>query len=197
MVDTQLSEPTNYPWIFDSGPLSHFAKAGWLGLLKHMAGEHPVLIPDVVHAEVMRGADRHHHLSLVLDATQSWITVRPIVESEGLIAFAKYHALLVGADGVTNVGECGVLALSETLPGTAIIDDGAARRAGTAHGVDLRGTVALLLDAVRSHGLSRDAAGAVADDILASDYRYPFEAGRFIGWAIENGHLEYEQPRDL
>ncbi|QWT22820.1 hypothetical protein KPL76_08390 [Subtercola sp. PAMC28395] len=158
-----------------------------------MAGDHPVLIPDVVHDEVIRGSERHSHLSLVLDATKSWISVRPIVESSGLVAFSKYHSFLVGADGVTNVGECGVLALSETLPGTAIIDDGAARRAGASQGVDLRGTVGLLLDAVRNHGLSRDTAGAVADDILASDYRYPFEAGRFIGWAVENGHLDYEQ----
>lgn len=193
MVDRQLANDESVdPWIFDTGPLSHFAKAGWLGLLKLVAGDHPVIIPDVVHGELIAGAARHPHLNLVLDATSAWITVHQIVDVQAVVAFAKYSALLVGADGTSNLGECGVLALAETMPATAIIDDGAGRRSASSHGVAHRGSVALLLDAIRDHGLPRDAAGAVADDILATDYRYPFEAGRFISWAIENGHLDHE-----
>jgi len=192
MVHPELGDELSQPWIFDTGPLSHFAKAGCLGLLKLLAGNHPVVIPDVVHAELLDGLSRHPHLNLVLDATSTWITVKPVEGSEGIVAFSKYSSLLVGDDGRRNVGECGVLALAETLPATAIIDDGAGRTAATKHSVDHHGSVWLLLDAVRNHGLPRDTAAAVADDILATEYRYPFEAGRFISWAVEKGHLEYE-----
>jgi len=193
MVDRQLVDGDDAtPWIFDTGPLSHFAKAGWLGLLKLIAGNHPVIIPDVVHNEILSGSARHPHLNLVLDATSTWITVRQITETGGVVAFAKYSSLLVGADGVSNLGECGVLALAETLPGTAIVDDRTARQAAVSQKVVHRGSVAIILNAILHHGLSREAAGAVADDILATAYRFPFEPGRFISWAIEHGYLDYE-----
>lgn len=38
-------------WVI-AGPLSHFAKAGWLGVLKMLAPEHRIMIPDVVDAEL-------------------------------------------------------------------------------------------------------------------------------------------------
>lgn len=191
MVDPLVATDATEPWIFDSGPLSHFAKAGWLGLLKLVAGEHPVIVPDTVHTEFLDAVGRHPHLSLVLDATASWIRISPVEGASQLVAFAKYSGLLVGNDG-KNLGECGVLALAETLPATAIIDDGAARKTASTNKVALRGTVGLLLDAVRDHGLPRDTAGAVADDLLATAYRLPFEPGLFIRWATENGHLDYE-----
>lgn len=190
MVDSLVRGGATEPWIFDSGPLSHFAKAGWLGLLKLVAGEHPVVIPDVVHTELLDGVSRHPHLGLVLDATSSWIRVSPIEDTTQLVAFSKYSALLVGSDGKRNLGECGVLALAEALPAVAIIDDAAGRKAAGRYSVSVRGTVALLLDAVRDHGLTRDAAAAVADDLLGTAYRLPFEQGRFIGWATENGLLD-------
>ncbi|QTX04325.1 nucleotide-binding protein [Agromyces archimandritae] len=180
------------PWIFDTGPLSHFAKAGWLGLLKLIATDHPVLIPDVVLDELKRGAVSHPHLSMVVAATEDWIRVHPIADRSALVAFANYTALLVGTDGVKNLGECGVLALAETLPATAIVDDRAARNAASRSGVQLRGTAGLILDAVRDHGLPRDTASAVADDLLTSQYRLPFERGRFVQWSVENGLLEDE-----
>ena len=38
--------------IFDTGPLLHFAAAGWLGPLKHVVGGRRAAIPDVVVAEL-------------------------------------------------------------------------------------------------------------------------------------------------
>lgn len=189
MVDLGVSNADTEPWIFDTGPLSHFARAGWLGLLKYVAGDHPVVIPDVVHFELQDGVARYPHLASVLESTAGWIHVRTLDSDAELAAFAKYSSLLVGADGKKNVGECGVLALAETLPGVAIVDDGAARKSAQRNGVPLRGTLALLLDAIRDHGLSRETAGAVADDLLETTYRLPFGKGLFVSWAVENGLL--------
>ena len=49
-------------WVI-AGPLSHFAKAGWLGVLKMLALEHRIMIPDVVDAELGRGAAQQPGLS--------------------------------------------------------------------------------------------------------------------------------------
>lgn len=49
-------------WVV-AGPLSHFAKAGWLGVLKMLALEHRIMIPDVVDAELGRGAAQQPGLS--------------------------------------------------------------------------------------------------------------------------------------
>lgn len=190
MVDPDLN--ASNPWIVDSGPLSHFAKAGWLGFFKLVSAGHQVVIPDVVHQELLDGEQAHPHLRSVLDATSTWIAVRTIASSEEMVALARYSSKLVGSDGRKNLGECGVLALAETMPGVAILDDRAGRRAGTDNHIMVRGTVALILDAIREHGLPRDIAAAVADDLLETEYRLPFESGQFLRWAVENGLLEYE-----
>jgi hypothetical protein len=42
-------------FVFDTGPLSHFALAGWLGALKAVMGGRTALIPDVVADELRTG----------------------------------------------------------------------------------------------------------------------------------------------
>lgn len=114
-------------YVLDTGPLSHFARAQWLGVLKTVLHGARVLIPDVVEVELRAGASQHHHLRAVLDA--GWIEIVPVDTAEQLVAFTYYEQRLVGADG-RNLGECGVLALAETTPDSiAIIDDRVAKNA--------------------------------------------------------------------
>lgn len=94
--------------MLDTGPLSHFARGQWLGVLKVVLKDARVLIPDVVEAELRNGASRHSYLQAVLDA--DWIEVVALDTYDQLAAFAYYEQRLVGSDG-RNVGECGVLAL--------------------------------------------------------------------------------------
>lgn len=174
-------------WVVDTGPLSHFAKAGWLGVLKMLAPEHRIVIPDVVDAELRREAA--HRSCPPCVRAQDWIEVRTIDSDAELSAFGRYHGLLVGDNG-RNVGECGVLALAEVHHWTAVVDDQeacrAARRAGS---VEVRRTLGLLCDAVRQGLLTRTMISAVADDLARSKYRVPFEPGGFIWWAEEKGLL--------
>lgn len=117
---------TNDPrvYVLDTGPLSHFSRSQWLGVLKVVLKDVRVVIPDVVEAELRYGAVRNAHQQSVLDA--DWIEVVSLDTPKQLTAFAYYERRLVGTDG-RNVGECGVLALAEvTAHAVAVVDDRAA-----------------------------------------------------------------------
>lgn len=177
--------PVVSTYVIDTGPLSHFARSQWLGVLKAVLQDGRVVIPDVVEAELRGGAGRHHHLRAVLDA--GWIDVVSVDTDEQLLAFAYYEQRLVGPNG-RNVGECGVLALAETLPAAvAIVDDRAAGKAAAGRGVHVRRTLGLLRDAIRQDLLTVPLVSAVADDLLVNDYRLPFGPGEFAAWAEREG----------
>ncbi|MFA3876469.1 hypothetical protein ABS735_22720 [Streptomyces sp. MMCC 100] len=59
-------EPVGY--VLDTGPLSHFAQAQWLNVLKVVLKDHRVLIPDVVAEESRTGAAQFRYLKDVLEA---------------------------------------------------------------------------------------------------------------------------------
>lgn len=168
-------------FVFDTGPLSHFAKEGWLGCLRAVVGTRRAIIPDTVVRELQEGVHRYPHLQAVLDA--SWIEQRELVTE--LEEFAVFSALLVGSDG-RNTGEAGVLAYAKAHSAMAVIDDGAARKAAQVHKVSYTGTLGLLCDSVRDGLLTLDLVSALADHLMEGDYRLPFGAGEFKGWAREN-----------
>lgn len=49
-------------FIFDTGPLSHFALAGWLGVLKAVVADRTALIPDVVADELRIGGGQDNRI---------------------------------------------------------------------------------------------------------------------------------------
>ncbi len=169
--------------VFDTGPLSHFARQSWLGVLKAVVGERQALIPDVVVDELSQGAQQDSRLQQVLDA--DWIERRSLVTDEEVAAFARFSALLV--TGSRNLGEAGVLALAAVTGGVAVVDDGAARRAADANRVAKRPTLALLCEAIRSDLLTVKLVSAIADDLMATQYRLPFDSGGFAAWARDQG----------
>ncbi|MEV0845602.1 hypothetical protein AB0J21_06895 [Streptomyces sp. NPDC049954] len=173
-------------YVLDTGPLSHFAKAQWLGVLKSVLKGCRVLIPDVVEEEVRRGVDRHPHLHAVLGA--DWITTVTLDSPAQLRAFAHYASHLVGDNG-RNVGECGVLALAESLPpGTvAVVDDRVAVEAARGRPVLVRGSLGLMCEAIRTDQLTVTLVSEMVDDLLRSGYRLPFKPGGFAEWAKREG----------
>lgn len=178
---------SGYPqaYVLDTSPLSHFARSQWLGALKMILSEGRVLIPDIVEDELRRGAVERHYLQAVLDA--EWIEVVPLDTPAQMSAFAYYETRLVGS-GTRNIGECGVLALAETTTNAiAIIDDRVARNAAKARNIEVRGTLALLCDAIRQERLTVAMVSALADDLLQNSYRLPFGPGGFAKWAADQG----------
>jgi predicted nucleic acid-binding protein len=172
-------------YVLDTGPLSHFAHAQWLGVLKVVLKDHRVLIPDVVADELRNGTERHQHLRSVLEA--DWIETVSLETPSQLSAFVHYERRLVGPDG-RNMGECGVLALAETLPdAVAVIDDRVAVEAARGRPVTLRRTLGLLCDAIHAGLLTVPLVSALADDLLEGQYRLPFRPGGFAEWCAREG----------
>jgi predicted nucleic acid-binding protein len=169
--------------VFDTSPLIHFARQNWLGCLKAIAGDRTALIPDVVVEELRMSAARDSAVAAVLDA--AWIQRCELRTPEEIAEFAYFSSLLVR--GTRNRGEAGVLAVARVHGFDAVIDDGAGRKAADAHGIVLRPTLSLLVEAIRQGLLTVKLVEAVADDLIESQYRLPFKAGGFAHWASEQG----------
>ena len=169
--------------VFDSGPLSHFAAEGWLGVLRAVLGERVAVIPDTVEAELERGALAYRHLEAVLHA--DWIERRSLVSTDELDAFGLFSSLLVSGD--RNLGEAGVLAYAKAHGALAIIDDGAGRKAAATYGVACSGTLALLCESIQGGLLTVRLVSHIADRLMEGEYRLPFGPGGFERWAGGNG----------
>jgi predicted nucleic acid-binding protein len=171
--------------VFDTGPLCHFAHAGWLGTLKAVVGKRLAVVPDAVLVELEVGVASDSRLRAVLEA--DWIDRRELREPHELTSFAKFAQRLVSGD--RNRGEAAVLALAETMPAVAVIDDAAARRAAVDFDISFRPTLALLCEGIRGGLLTVPLVSALADDLLATEYRLPFQPGGFERWVNANDLL--------
>src|SRR6185369_5052698 len=80
-------------WVFDTGPLRHFAIQGWLGVLRFLAGQRPVYIPDSVERELNDAAEHASAVRSVLDA--DWIMVHRSTDVVFNGAFSHYVDRLV------------------------------------------------------------------------------------------------------
>jgi predicted nucleic acid-binding protein len=171
--------------IFDTSPLIHFSREGWLGPLKAVVGARSAVIPDVVAAELQAAAVKDGRVAAALD--QEWLVNRPLQSADEIRSFAEFSELLVRND--RNRGEAAVLALASCVGGRAVLDDLAGRKAAARHGIRLCGTLALMCEAIRDGLLTVRLVSALADDLLSGAYRLPFGPGGFEKWVAENGLL--------
>ncbi len=174
--------------VFDTGPLRHFAVQGWLGVLKFLAGDRHVVIPESVERELKNQVHDFPVLHQVLDA--DWIGVDRSDDMPFLITFAGYEQRLV-VDG-QNRGECGVLALGKTRGFETVLDDNVPRTIAEEDGIRVTATLPLLCNAIREGQLTVLMVEALADDLLTGAYYLPFGPGGFRRWAYEEGLIEYE-----
>lgn len=180
-------DPLNGHWVVDTGPLSHFARAGWFGILQLIAPDGVIWIPDTVEREILQARSSNAWLEPIVEF--DWVRVLPIQTDAELAAFSRYARLLVGDDG-RNIGECGVLALAEVHGMVSVVDDQAGHKAAVRCGVDNRRTLGLLCDAVEAGHVTLATVSIVADALCDSEYRLPFQRGGFERWAIANGRLQ-------
>ena len=171
--------------MFDTGPLAHFARAGWLGVLRTLVGTRRAIIPVQVASELRKAAGYEHVIGAVFNAT--WIEHHDLRTEEELSAFGKFAAQLM-SEG-RNEGETAVLAIAATMPAQAVLDDSVAHRVAQKAGLSCKRTLALLCDAVRDGLLTGELVSHIADDLIETEYRLPFAPGEFISWAIAEGLL--------
>jgi predicted nucleic acid-binding protein len=176
-------------FVFDTGPLSHFARGGWLGALRFLIGNQPACIPEAVARELADGQHKYQHLGLVLEA--SWLTVDRFDDAPALVRTARYEQRLA-ANG-RNRGECAVLGLAGTRNWTAVIDDGEARKIATEDQIAYMTTGNLLCQAIKAKQMTASTCAAIADDLVRTEYRLPFSSGEdFLNWAVDNGILDFD-----
>ncbi|WP_419946707.1 hypothetical protein [Candidatus Poriferisodalis sp.] len=79
--------------MFDTGPLSHFARAGLLDALQLVVGERRAVMPDAVQRELRDGVHLHPSIQTALEA--DWIETHELESAQEVAAFSKYAERLV------------------------------------------------------------------------------------------------------
>lgn len=173
--------------VFDSTALIHFARAGRLAELRDAsANDRPVLLAEVGR-ELDKGAPQRPSLD---ETTKAWF--KPAVElteMTELAAFANYKTEL-GGGPERNVGEAAVLAWISVNEGIAIIDEEVARNIGRNDGLQVHGSLWLLIRSFRNGVHDRATVEGIVGDLLRTGMRLPFsDAAKFFPWARQMGVL--------
>jgi predicted nucleic acid-binding protein len=139
-------------WVVNSSPLIVLGKVNSLPLLAGMA--ETIIVPDAVAQEVMRGPADDPAVRWLKNQGRAW--VRDAGEMNPVVA-----AWDLGS------GESHVISWALGNPGCeAIVDDLAARKCARALGVQVRGTVGVLLLAKREGKIER--LSPLIDDVQAA-----------------------------
>lgn len=176
-------------WVFDTGPIRHFSIQGWLGVLRFLADDRPVYIPDSVEQELNDAANHAQAVRVALDA--DWVQVYRSTDPDYLESFSHYADRLI-ADG-KNRGECGVLAMGQIFKCEVVIDDAVPRKIAQEKGIRVTATVPLLCEAIRAKKLTTLMVEELADNLLEGSYYLPFGPGGFRQHVLENDLLDYDE----
>lgn len=118
--------------VADTTPLSELAKVGRLELLRDIFGI--VIIPQEVYNEATVG----NHPAATQVTLASWIEVQPVCDVQ------RVEALQAQTD--LDLGECAAIVLAQELKADQLlIDDLDARKLAKSRGLQLIGTVGILL----------------------------------------------------
>lgn len=169
--------------VFDTSPLSNFARAGRLETLRRVVAGHRCVVTAAVGDE-LRNATNHPE---VAGADLTWLEeVR--VDSLGVLgAFAAYASIL--GSGERDVGEAATLAWAEINGAVAVVDEAAGRRAAQTRGVEVHGTLWLVAEALRAAEITEEVAVTLVDALKAAGAWLPCDGSSFMTWAKEQGLL--------
>lgn len=177
-------------WVFDTGPLRHFAAQQWLSVIRFLAGDRPIVIPESVEWELENAAEDYLVAARqILDA--DWIHVHRTSDLEYSQFFAGYEERLVVER--KNLGECGVLAMGKRYGCEVVIDDATPRGMAEAEGLRVTATVQILCEAIRAKQLTTPMVEHLADTLIEGKYFLPFKSGGFRAHVLENGLLDYDE----
>jgi predicted nucleic acid-binding protein len=173
--------------VFDNTPLSHFVRAGRLDELKAItAGDEGILLAEVA-AELVKGVAIYPSLGVI--SAESWLRPVELDELKELAAFAGYKGELGGGPG-RNIGEAAVLAWVSVNGGMAIIDEEVARNIGVRDGLQVHGSLWLIIRSFKANVLDRATVEGIVDDLLGTGMRLPVTSGAdLFAWAYRVGVL--------
>jgi predicted nucleic acid-binding protein len=173
--------------VFDTTALSHFARADRIDELQiAVADDEPVLLAEVA-VELARGIPGYPSLGSAVAG--GWLKQVELQELPELAAFARYKGELGGGPERNN-GEAAVLSWVSVNGGIAIIDEVVARAIGSREGLQVHGSLWLLIRSFRTRVFDRATVEAIVDDLIGTGMRLPVTTGEALfAWAYEAGIL--------
>ncbi|WP_366146451.1 hypothetical protein [uncultured Pseudokineococcus sp.] len=167
------------PWVWDTSPLLHAARAERLDVVAFLAGQRSSdhRTTSVVRSELDRGGVLGEVLRL------GWpVSEGDREDSEWLARVAEWEVPL-GVRGLHNLGEATCFALATSIDGVVVVDDKAAARAAEKRGLAKIGLLGVLDDAERLGHQTMTQAVAVVHALAETDGRYPRDAvADFPAW---------------
>jgi len=172
--------------VFDTTALSHFARAGRLDELKALTSGDDCILLGEVQTELVKGVTDYPSLGGI--SADSWLQ-QVELELKELAAFATYKGELGGGPGKNN-GEAAVLAWVSVNGGIAIIDEDVGRNIGLRDGIQVHGSLWLVIRSLKNKVLDRATAEGIVDDLISSGMRLPVTTGAdLFAWAYSTGLL--------
>lgn len=151
--------------IFDSSPLSAFARVERLDVLETRVGDVAGWTVEV-RDEIRRGIRSQPQLADVLNAEWLGEPMR-LTDPADLASIERTRSALGGIDSrpERHRGEAATIVAAEQLDAIAVLDDRDARRLAAARGIPLIGTEGILRVCARDGQITRDDAWAVYTDM--------------------------------
>ena len=143
-----MTRPPVHATVLDTTVLSNFAHVDHVQLLLDLP--RPVTV-DAVRDELEAGAETHPYIDNALTVLGEGL---PVITPSGRAETLEARLL-----DTLDPGEAQVLAVAEAAGGIVGTDDGDARTAATTRGVDLTGSIGLLVRSVEDGHLSAQTAG--------------------------------------
>jgi predicted nucleic acid-binding protein len=146
--------------VSNSTVLIYLAKIGKINLLKELFGE--VLIPTEVFDEVViRGKEHQHSDAFIVESgvEEGWIHIKDI------------EAIVELEDFGIDPGEAQAISLAKSLEVPVLLDQTHARNAAKAFGLKHRGTIFVLLAALRKKLLTSENYQDSLEDLVKTGFR--------------------------
>lgn len=170
--------------VFDTSPLSHFARANHIHTLRRIASAHRCTVTQAVLDEIGAGARKYPELG---NADLTWLEVVPVDSLAAMRVLFEYARVL--GSGTRDVGEAATLTFAEMHGAIAIVDEAAGRAAGWARGVTVHGTLWLVAEGFKATLLSEGDTVALVNQLRAAEAWFPCDGERFLAWARAQGLL--------
>jgi len=145
--------------ISDTTVLIALARAGYLWLLEKLWGS--IVIPEAVYLEATKGLPGKSVIDGAVDA--GWIKVQK-VQNQQMVRLLR--------SDLRGKGECECIILAGEIGAKAVlIDDKKARKIARQAGIEIIGTLGVLVMAVKGNILQKDEAVKVVELLVKSDFR--------------------------
>ena len=153
-------------YVFDSTPLIYLSRVSLSWIFKELSGER--IIPKSVYEQVVtREKERGEGDAFIVEEF--------IEKGVFSVDEVKIGATFKKMRGELHGGEIDVLQLAKEKKGTAIIDEGIARRVGEIFGIRCNGSLYLIFLMVKRGKLSKREAKSKVDEMIKRGWRIKHE----------------------